>query len=288
MINASRCDAEEVVRTMADDADERTQVTHQDLRLDKPNPARVYDYLIGGKLNYAMDRLFAEKVLAELPNAREICLLNRYWLRRVVRFGVEQGIRQFLDIGSGMPTEGHVHEVAQAAAPESRVVYVDNEPIAVAHSEIVLAGNDRAVMVNADGGQPEDVVDHPATRDLLDFREPVMVILAAFVHFIPGEGDPAGLIARYRDALAPGSYLALSSDTGDRQGEEMFRAVELYRDTTNPLHLRSADELAALMSGFDLVEPGVVFTPEWRPDDPADVGPAPERAGILAVVGRKP
>lgn len=260
----------------------------QDLELDKPNAARVYDYFIGGKLNYALDRHFAERVLVELPTVRDICLLNRYWLRRVVRFGIEQGIRQFLDIGSGMPTEGHVHEIAQSAAPESRVIYVDNEPVAVAHSQIVLDGNNRAAMVNADGEEPEAVIGHPVTQRMLNFDEPVMVILAAFVHFIPDERDPAALIARYRHLLAPGSYLAVSSDTGDLQDEEMFRAVALYQDTTNPLYLRSREELAALMDGFDLVEPGVVFTPEWRPDDPADVGQHPERAGILAVVGRKP
>jgi SAM-dependent methyltransferase len=259
----------------------------QDLQLDIPNPARVYDYLIGGKLNYAMDREFADKVIAQLPRAREMAMMNRGWLRRAVRFGVSQGIRQFLDIGSGMPTEGHVHEVAQELAPESRVVYVDNEAIAVAHSEIVLDGNDLAEMVNADGERPEEVIDHPVTQELLDFGKPVMVFLAAFVHFIPDSRDPAGLIAQYRDALAPGSYLALSSDTSDLADDEMTRAVALYENTTRPLFLRSGDELRALMDGFEIVEPGVVFTPEWRPDNPEDVGSDPERASILAVVGRK-
>jgi hypothetical protein len=260
----------------------------QDLRLDTPNPARVYDYLIGGKLNYAMDRAFADKVLDELPNAREMAMLNRWWLGRAVRFGVSQGIRQFLDIGSGMPTEGHVHEVAQALAPESRVVYVDNEPIAVAHSEIVLEGNDLVEMINADGERPEEVFDHPVTQDLLDFTQPVMVILAAFVHFIPDSRNPQGLIAQYRDALAPGSYIALSSDSSDLASDEIFRTVALYENTTRPLFLRGSKELAALLDGFEIVEPGVVFTPEWRPDNPEDVGENPQRAGIQAVVARKP
>ncbi|HET6504864.1 MAG TPA: SAM-dependent methyltransferase [Amycolatopsis sp.] len=256
------------------------------LDLEKPNSARVYDYLIGGKLNYAIDRDFARKVTAQLPRAAWICRQNRLWLRRVVRFGISQGVRQFLDIGSGMPTEGHVHEIAQAADPEARVVYVDNEPVAIAHSEIVLAGNDRVAMVSADGEQPEEVLDDPVTRRLLDLSQPVMVIMAAFVHFIPPESDPAGLIARYRHELASGSYVALSSDTGDEQDDEMFRAVKLYEGTTNPLYLYGRDDLRALMTGLDIVDPGVVFTPQWHPDHPDDVGDHPEHAGILAIVGR--
>jgi hypothetical protein len=258
------------------------------LDLETPNAARVYDYLLGGTLNYAVDRAFGDRVVAQLPTVRQVCRLNRRWLRRVVRFGIEAGIRQFLDIGSGMPTEGHVHEIAQSLAPESRVVYVDNEQIAVAHSEIVLEGNERAAMVTADAEHPRTVLEHPTTRKLLDLDQPVMVILAAFVHFVPPERDPAGLIAQYRDALAPGSYLALSHDTGEEQDEEMFRAVALYERSSNPLYLRDRAEIRALMAGFEIVEPGVVFTPQWRPDDPADIGEHPERASILAVVGRKP
>ncbi|TNC26475.1 SAM-dependent methyltransferase [Amycolatopsis alkalitolerans] len=258
----------------------------RDLDLDKPNSARVYDYLLGGTLNYAIDREFAEKVIEQLPRARLICRLNRAWLQRVVRFGLDQGIRQFLDVGSGMPAVGHVHEIAHARDPEARVVYVDNEQVAIAHSERVLDGNEYAAMVPADGEHPEDVLAHPTSRRLLDLSQPVMVILAAFVHFIPPERDPAGLIARYRDALAPGSYLAVSSDTGDEQDEEMYRAVEMYKNTTNPLYLRGRDEIGALMDGLDIVEPGVVFTPQWRPDRTEDVGDRPEEAGILAAVGR--
>ncbi|MEV4145170.1 SAM-dependent methyltransferase [Amycolatopsis sp. NPDC049691] len=254
---------------------------------DKPNAARVYDYLIGGKLNYAIDRVFAEQILEVRPEARELALLNRRWLRRAVRFGAEQGIRQFLDIGSGMPTVGHVHEVVQAIDPAARVVYVDNEPVAVAHSEIVLKNNDNAAMVQADAEYPADVLEHPTTERLLDFDEPVMLIMAAFVHFIPDSRDPAGLIATYRDALAPGSYLALSSGTFEGQGEEVRRAAELYRKSGTDVVARSRAELRALLDGFELVPPGIVFTPEWRPDDPAEVGEHPERASQLALVARK-
>lgn len=260
----------------------------RDLDVDKPNAARVYDYLLGGKLNYAMDRDFAEKLKKQLPRVAHICLLNRLWLQRVVRFGLAQGVRQFLDIGSGMPTAGHVHEIAQAHDPDARVVYVDNEQVAVAHSEIVLAGNGNAAMVAADGERPEEVLAHRTTRRLLDFSQPVMVILAAFVHFIPPERDPARLIRRYCDGLVPGSYIAVSSDTNEDQDEEMFRAVDMYKQTTNPLYLRDRAEMTALMAGLEIVEPGVVFTPQWRPDADGDTGETPSDAGILAVVGRVP
>jgi SAM-dependent methyltransferase len=254
---------------------------------DKPNAARVYDYLIGGKLNYAIDRMFAEKILAVRPESRELALLNRRWLRRAVRFGAEQGIRQFLDIGSGMPTVGHVHEVVQAIDPASRVVYVDNEPVAVAHSEIVLKDNENAEMVQADAEVPADVLEHETTEMMLDFDQPVMVIMAAFIHFVPDSRDPAGLIAAYRDALAPGSYLALSSGTFEGQGEEVRRAAEMYQKSGTNVVARSKDELRALLDGFEILPPGIVFTPEWRPDDPAEVGEHPELASQLALVARR-
>jgi SAM-dependent methyltransferase len=257
----------------------------RDVDLEKPNAARVYDYILGGQLNYAVDRMFAEQVLAAQPNARERARLNRQWLRRAVRFGLDQGIRQFLDIGSGMPTVGHVHEVAQAADPKSRVVYVDNEPVAVAHSEIVLEGNENAAMVHADAEYPDEVLEHETTEMLLDLDQPVMVVMALFVHFIPDERDPARLIAAYRDALAPGSYLALSSATYEQQGEGTSRAVEMYKKSANPVTPRSADELRALVGGFEIVDPGIVFIPEWRPD--GELHPRPAESGGLALVARK-
>ncbi len=256
------------------------------LDLERPNAARVYDFMIGGQLNYAIDRVFAERILSVLPNAQHMALVNRAWLRRAVKFGAEQGIRQFLDIGSGMPTVGHVHEVVQAIDPTSRVVYVDNEPIAVAHSEIVLKGNENAAMVHADAEFPDDVLEHETTEQMLDFTQPVMLIMAAFVHFIPDTRDPAGLIARYRDVLAPGSHLALSSGTWQGQGEESQRSVALYEKSGTPLTLRSPDELTALVDGFEILPPGVVYTPQWRPEGLPDTE-SPERSGGLALVARK-
>jgi SAM-dependent methyltransferase len=253
--------------------------------LDKPNPARVYDYILGGRLNYAVDRMFADQVLAAQPNARERAQLNRQWLRRAIRFGMDQGIRQFLDIGSGMPTVGHVHEIAHAIDPTSRVVYVDNEPVAVAHSEIVLEGNENAVMVHADAEFPDDVLEHETTEMMLDLDQPVMVVMALFVHFIPNERDPAGLIAAYRDALAPGSYLAMSSATPEQQSDGTARAVAMYQKSANPVTPRTADELRALVDGFEILDPGIVFIPEWRPEEAVPENPA--ECGGLALVARK-
>jgi SAM-dependent methyltransferase len=223
-------------------------------------------------------------VLTAQPNARERARLNRQWLRRVIRFGMDQGIRQFLDIGSGMPTVGHVHEVAQAVDPKARVVYVDNEPVAVAHSEIVLEDNENAAMVHADAEFPDDVLEHDTTEMMLDLDQPIMVVMALFVHFIPDSRDPARLIAAYRDALAPGSYLALSSATYEQQSEGTTRAVEMYKQSANPVTPRSADELRALVDGFEVVDPGIVFIPEWRPEE---AHPNPSESGGLALVARK-
>lgn len=261
----------------------------KDLELDKPNPARMYDYVLGGELNYAIDRQFVSEILATMPRARDTALLNRYWLRRAVRYGTQQGIRQFLDLGSGMPTVGQVHEIAQGVDPASRVVYVDNERVAVAHSEIVLDGNDRAEMIGADAERVDEVLDHPTTRRLLDFDQPVMVLMSALVHcFSPVDRNPATMISRYRNVLASGSYLALSSFTTEQQGDDIVRAAELSKDTSEPIHPRSRDEIRELMAGFELVDPGIVFTPEWHPESPEDVGEEPELSGVLAAVGYKP
>ncbi|MFD2419333.1 SAM-dependent methyltransferase [Amycolatopsis pigmentata] len=264
--------------------------SEQDLQLDKPNPARVYDYLIGGKLNYAIDREFAHRILEIVPLSAEICLLNRYWLRRVVRFAVEQGIRQFVDVGSGMPTEGHVHEVAQGIAPECRVVYVDNEPIAVAHSEIVLEDNDRAIMINADGLEPDEVMGHPETRRLLDLNEPVMVIMAAFLHFTSPEGErdeAVELLARYADHIAPGSYFAISLATSEASDPSYLDSIAAYKDTTRPIYARTHAQTRALLGGFELVDPGVTFTVAWRPDTLGSYADDPSKACLLAGVARK-
>jgi len=255
--------------------------------LTRPSAARIYDYLLGGSSNFAVDREFAHRALEIFPGAREFARLNRLLLQRVVRFYVERGIRQFLDIGSGIPTVGAVHEVAQRAAPDSRVVYVDNEAVAIAHSQLVLAGNDHATVVQGDMREPEHLLAIPELTEMLDLRRPVGVLMLAMLHFIPDEEGPEQLLARYRDLLAPGSYLAISHGT-DQDVPEVAELGELYSTTATPATLRGRDRIAAMLSGFELVPPGVVFAPEWRPESAEDVGPDPERAVSFAAVGRKP
>ena len=167
----------------------------------KPSVARVYDYALGGVHSFAVDREFLRAVEAMLPDVRAVCRANRAFLHRAVRVLVEVGIRQFLDIGSGIPTAGNVHEIAQQAAPEARVVYVDIDPVAVAHSRLILAGNDRAAAIQEDLRHPEAIIGHPATQRLLDFDQPVGLILGVVLSVIPDEDDPHALVARYRDAL---------------------------------------------------------------------------------------
>ncbi len=250
--------------------------------------ARVYDYLLDGAHNFAIDRELALKGLELLPNLRDAARFNRAFLHRAVRYCLDQGIRQFLDIGSGVPTVGNVHEVAQAVTPDSHVVYVDNEPVAVAHSELILEGNDQAGIVWADVRDPQRILDHPTARRLLDFEQPLAVLMVALLHAVPDEDDPAGIVARFRDAVVPGSCLVVSHGTADRGSEQLRIYLEMFEDTPTPVVHRTHDEVVALFDGWRLVAPGVVFTPEWRPDPGSIPVPDPERGFCYAGVATKP
>lgn len=253
-----------------------------------PNSARMYDYLLGGGHNFAADRELAERGEALVPGARALARLNRAFLRRVVLFLISQGVRQFLDLGSGIPTAGNVHEIAQQADPGARVVYVDREPVAVAHTRRLLAGNDGAVMVNADLGAPYAVLRAAETRRLLDFDRPLGLLTVSVLHWVPDGRDPAQLVATYRDALAPGSFIGLSHLTADFRPEQIAASVKLAERSAERLYPRSRDEIERLMSGFELVEPGVVSTPHWRPESADRPDAATEPVDYLAAVGRKP
>ncbi|MGH3815625.1 MAG: SAM-dependent methyltransferase, partial [Pseudonocardiaceae bacterium] len=206
-----------------------------------------------------------------------------------VLFMVDSGIRQFLDIGSGIPTVGNVHEIAQRADPECRIVYVDRDSIAVAHSELLLAGNDRAVAIRANLRDVEDVLDHPQTQRLLDFDQPVGLLMLTLLHFVPDSWDPVGILARYRDRLAPGSYLGLSHGTPDGNPAGWTEVVELYKNTPDPAFPRSHQEVLRLFTGFELVEPGLVGCALWRPSGPGDISDSAEMNTLLyGGVGRKP
>jgi SAM-dependent methyltransferase len=258
-----------------------------DVDLERPSAARVYDYYLGGLHNFAADREMAARAVADWPELPRIMQANRAFLRRAVRFLAAQGIDQFLDIGSGIPTVGNVHEVAQAALGQARVVYVDHDPVAVAHARALLADDPTTGVVQADVVDVPAVLDDPVTMSLLDFSRPVGLLVVALLHFVPDDRRPDEVLARYRDALAPGSHLAISHASADGAPERADGHQALYRRTATPMTMRSRAEVEALLTGFTLVEPGVVFLPEWRPDDPAAAGAHPERFTGYAAVGRR-
>ncbi|MER5390414.1 SAM-dependent methyltransferase [Saccharopolyspora sp. NPDC002686] len=251
----------------------------------KPNPARMYDYYLGGVHNFEADREAAEEVLTMLPETRTFARENRAFLQRVVRYLVDEvGIDQFLDLGSGIPTVGNVHEIAQQAHPDARVVYVDHEPVAVAQSQRMLAGNDRAAIIRGDLRHPDLVLQHPDVARLLDLSRPVAVLMVSVFPFISDADDPKGIIAAYRQACAPGSYLALShSLTPEYWPGEVSQAIELYQSSTHPLHLRDPEQVEALFDGYELVDPGVVFTSAWRPESPITAEQAAESRAVAGL-----
>ncbi|HEY3261078.1 MAG TPA: SAM-dependent methyltransferase [Pseudonocardiaceae bacterium] len=256
------------------------------VNVDVPSSARIYDYVLGGGHNFAPDRQAAERLLQAVP-ARQMARLNRGFLRRAVLFMVDSGIRQFLDLGSGIPTVGNVHEVAQQADPSCRVLYVDIEAIAVAHSHLLLAGNDGASVIRADLRNPEMILDSPEAHRLLDLDQPLGLLMVGVMQFIPDSDDPSGVVRRYRDRLASGSDLAMSHFTPDGMPEEMARAVEVFKTTQEPAYPRPYDQVLRFFDGFDLVEPGLVYTAQWRPEFPEDVGDNPHHSNLYAAVGRK-
>lgn len=236
-----------------------------DVDLTKPNPARIYDYVLGGANNFEVDRLLAKQMMAQVPDAQAIAQENRAFLRRAVTFLAQQGVGQFLDLGSGIPTVGNTHQVVQQIRPDARVVYVDNEPVAVAHSELILQGNDNAAMLRADVRDAPAVLRHPVTRRLIDFSEPVAILAFAVLHFVSDDDNPYRLLARYRDRTVSGSYLAVSHVTRDRR-PDVETALRDYQKAVADVTDRSRADVARLFDGYDLVEPGVVFTREWRPE----------------------
>ena len=255
---------------------------------DKASVARMYDAMLGGRHNFAIDREAVAAFTAIDPQVRTLARANRAFLGRAVRFLVDSGIRQFIDLGSGIPTQGNVHEVAQAAAPGAKVVYVDNDPVAVAHSASLLADNPDADIVDADIRQPARVLASPQVRKLIDFEQPVAVLMITILHFVTPEENPAGIVAAFRDALPAGSWLALTHATNEDRPDTAAAVGKLYKSkATSPVTARSHDEIHSLFTGFDLVDPGLVHVPLWRPG-PDDVIPDnPSEYWVYAGVGRK-
>ncbi len=257
--------------------------------IDRPSAARIYDYWLGGSHNFAIDREVARSVTAVVPDTAKIMQANRGFLHRAVRFLIDQGIEQFLDLGSGIPTLGNVHEVAHKANPAARVVYVDIDPVAVAHSRQILGANDTAVVIQEDLRHVAEILHHPVVRAMIDFERPVGLLMMAVMHFILDTDDPVGIVGRFRDALPTGSYLALSHGTADGMvPEASARWLELFVRTPTPGTVRTRAEVERLFTGFDLVEPGLVWATQWRPEHPDEVGEQPERSAGYVGVGRKP
>lgn len=252
--------------------------------------ARAYDYLLGGAHNFPADREMAIQVERAVPGARHVARINRAFLARAVRFMVGQGIRQLLDIGSGIPTAGNVHEIAQREAPECRVVYIDKDPIAFEHSQLILTGNDRATAIHADLRNPKAILDCPETRTLLNFDEPVGLLLVLVLHWIPDEEDPFELMAGYREILAPGSYLVIAHMTDELQQEKATTlAGTVNRSRGDQLFPRSRKDIAAFFGDFELLDPGVVPSAVWRPDGVCDITADPALSALsLAGIARKP
>lgn len=255
--------------------------------LMQPSPARIYDFYLGGSHNFEVDRAVARRAIELWPDLPKIMQANRAFMRRAVRHAVASGITQFVDIGSGIPTFGNVHEVARAACPEARVVYVDRDPVAVAHSQAILAGDDRATVIQADMRDPEAIFGAPELRRLIDLDRPVALLLVAVLHFVVDEDDPRGLVARLAAHLPSGSELVLSHATQDGRADMADSHQQLYRRIGSPLTMRSHADVMGFFDGFELVEPGLVFFPRWRPDVPDDEED-PSRLSGLAGVGRKP
>jgi hypothetical protein len=272
-----------------------------DLRMDVPHAARMYDWYLGGKDNFPADREAAGKVLAEFPPARTVAVSNRAFLRRATRFlAAEAGIRQFLDIGTGIPTPPNLHEVAQQVASESRIVYVDNDPIVLVHARALLTSRPEGATayLDADLRDPGRILRSEEVRGTLDLTRPVGLSLIAILHFLPDDTDPYGLVATLLDALPSGSYLTISHATADFAGPLADEAAEVYRARGIPAQARSRAEVAGFFDGLDLVAPGVAVAHRWRPDEAGDRAERPAGredipltdvdVSCYAGVGRKP
>lgn len=251
-----------------------------------PNVARMYDYFLGGFHNFAADRELADRAIAAWAQVPAIARANRAFLGRAVTHLVESGVRQFLDLGSGVPTVGNVHEIAQRLAPEARVVYADIEPVAVAHSRDILQGNPNAAVVQADLCRPQDVLGSPAFKALIDPALPTALLMVAVLHFVPDSDQAAAAIRTYREALGPGSWVAISHGTDEVVPVEVAEQVyPLYRQTSSSAVSRTRAELTALLDGYDLIKPGLVLVEQWQPGSAADVDD-PEKCPVWAGIGR--
>jgi hypothetical protein len=261
-----------------------------DIDTTRPNVARIYDYLLGGKDNFTADREAAKRLLEASPDMAGIVRDNRSFIGRVVRYlAGEAGIRQFIDLGGGLPTQTNVHEMAQAVAPDTRVVYVDNDPVVWSHGQALLARGEQVAMIHGDLREPAAVLGNPELGALIDLDRPVALMCAAVLHFVPDTDEPHRVMAAYRDQLAAGSYLAISHGTTgetDDHHQVVGGVTSVYRQASAQLHVRSWAGVQRFFDGFAMIEPGLVWINEWRPD-PGVPGAGQPRS-LLGAVGHKP
>ena len=252
-----------------------------------PNAARVYDFMLGGKDNYASDRELAQKILTILPDTAAVCRDNRAFLQRAVRFLAGQaGVSQFLDIGTGLPTMGNVHEIAQETAPGARVAYVDYDPVVLAHARALLARDSDVIVAAGDLRKPQAILADADVRQLIDFSQPVAVLILAVLHFVPDADRPYEAVRTIVDALPPGSYLVLTQSTPDEVPAHVTAAMkDAYSGASAQVTPRSAEEIARFFDGLDLIDPGLVNVTRWRPAQPPAT---PRRSLIYGAVARKP
>ncbi|MBL7489724.1 SAM-dependent methyltransferase [Frankia sp. AgB1.9] len=272
-----------------------------DLRTDVPHSARMYDWYLDGKDNFPPDRAAGKLVLETFPQARTVARSNRAFLRRAIRFlAAEAGVDQFLDIGTGIPTSPNLHEVAQQITPRARVLYVDNDPIVLAHARALLTSHPEGATAYLDANllDPGRILDSDEVRDTLDLTRPVGLSLIAVLHFLPDDTDPHGIVATLLDALPPGSYLTITHATADFARAQADQAAKIYRALGIPAQTRSRDEVASFFDGLELVDPGVVVAHRWRPGVGSDVPEQPDGhsegpltdadVSCWAAVGAKP
>jgi hypothetical protein len=244
-----------------------TESARDRIDTSKPHPARVYDWYLGGKDNYPVDEQLGQHIMSIDPGARRAARGNRWFMQRATRHLVRAvGIRQFLDIGTGIPTEPNLHQIAQFTAPDARVVYVDNDPIVLAHAEALLRGSPEGVTeyVQADAREPRKILEEAGR--VLDFDRPIALSLIALMHFIADEAGAYEVVDTLVDALAPGSCLVMSAMTADFEPENVRRGIETYAKGGVTLVGRSHDEVSRFFKGLDLVEPGIVSVKDWHPD----------------------
>ncbi|HEY3869248.1 MAG TPA: SAM-dependent methyltransferase [Actinocrinis sp.] len=261
-----------------------------DLQLDRAHSARMYDYFLGGRTNFQADREAVATILGVMPEILIAARENRKFVHRSTRFLAQQGLRQFLDIGTGIPTHPNLHEVAQAVAPDARIVYVDNDPIVLAHAEALLQSTPegRTAYIHADLADPESILGSPELHEALDLSQPVALSLNAVLHFIVDDDLAAGSVARLKEALAPGSSLTITHGSSDLVPQRTVEGTQVYRNAGTAVRTRSREQVAAFFAGWEPVEPGLTTIYRWRPDPDDAGGLTDQQAGMYAAVARKP